>query len=77
MKSLHRVSDLGSRNNDGNDITMEKDKKLPFSEVTGSILNCCFEVIKELGPGFVESIYKNALLVANQQLLVASSTLSR
>lgn len=46
---------------------MEKDKKLPFSELTGSILNCCFEVIKELGPGFVESIYKNALLIAMRQ----------
>lgn len=46
---------------------MEKDKKLPFSELTGSTLNCCFEVIKELGPGFVESIYKNALLIAMRQ----------
>jgi GxxExxY protein len=46
---------------------MEKDKKLPYSELTGSILNCCFEVMKELGPGFLESIYKNALLIAMRQ----------
>ena len=46
---------------------MGKDKKLPYSELTGSILNCCFEVMKELGPGFVESIYKNALLIAMRQ----------
>jgi GxxExxY protein len=46
---------------------MEKDKKLPYSDLTGSILNCCFEVMKELGPGFVESIYKNALLIAMRQ----------
>ncbi len=46
---------------------MEKDKKLLYSELTGSILNCCFEVMKELGPGFVESIYKNALLIAMRQ----------
>jgi len=46
---------------------MERDKKLPYSELTGSILNCCFEVMKELGPGFVESIYKNALLIAMRQ----------
>ena len=46
---------------------MEKDKKLPHSELTSSILNCCFEVMKELGPGFVESVYKNALLIAMRQ----------
>jgi GxxExxY protein len=46
---------------------MGKDKKLPYSELTGGILNCCFEVMKELGPGFVESIYKNALLIAMRQ----------
>ena len=46
---------------------MEKDKKLPFSELTGEVLNCCFEVMKELGPGFLESIYKNALLIAMRQ----------
>jgi hypothetical protein len=53
--------------NDGNDITMEQGEKLPYSELTGKILNCCFEVVKELGPGFVESIYKNALLIAMRQ----------
>ncbi len=46
---------------------MEKEKKLSHFELTGSILNCCFEVMKELGPGFVESIYKNALLIAMRQ----------
>ena len=47
---------------------MEQDKKLPHFELTGSILNCCFEVMKELGPGFLESVYKNALLIAMRQL---------
>jgi len=46
---------------------MEKDKKLPYAELTSSILNCCFEVMKELGPGFSESVYKNALLIAMRQ----------
>lgn len=36
---------------------------LPYSELTGSILNCCFEVMKEIGPGFLENVYKNALLI--------------
>jgi GxxExxY protein len=46
---------------------MEQGKKLPHSELTGGILNCCFEVMKELGPGFLENIYKNALLIAMRQ----------
>ena len=46
---------------------MELDKKLPYFELTGTILNCCFEVMKELGPGFLEKVYKNALLIAMKQ----------
>jgi|SRR3990167_8269760 len=46
---------------------MEKGKNLPYSDLTGSILSCCFEVMKELGPGFIESVYKNALLIAMRQ----------
>lgn len=47
---------------------MEEDKKLPHHELTGVILNCCFEVMRELGPGFLEKIYKNALLIAMRQM---------
>ena len=46
---------------------IEQDKKSPHFELTGSILNCCFEVMKELGPGFLENVYKNALLIAMRQ----------
>ena len=46
---------------------IEQDKKLPHFELTGNILNCCFEVMKELGPGFLENVYKNALLIAMRQ----------
>ena len=41
--------------NDENDITIgtiKEAKDLPYSELTGIILSCCFEVMKELGPGF-------------------------
>jgi GxxExxY protein len=41
--------------------------KLPHSELTSIILKCCFEVINELGAGFLESVYKNALFLALQQ----------
>jgi GxxExxY protein len=59
------------RLNDKNDITIRTIKKekeeLPYFELTKSILGCCFEVMRELGPGFLEKVYKNALLVAMRQ----------
>ncbi len=42
---------------------------LPYADLTGSILECCFEVMNELGSGFLESVYKNALLVALRDCL--------
>jgi len=36
-------------------------------ELTASILEACFEVSNELGAGFLESVYENALLVALRQ----------
>ena len=56
--------------NDENDTTIRTIKEkveLPYSELTGSILGCCFEVMKELGPGFLEKVYKNALLMVMRQ----------
>ena len=44
---------------------IEQDKKLPHFELTGSILNCCFEVMKELEPGFLNNIYLNVLTTSN------------
>ena len=46
---------------------MIEDKNLPHFELTGCILNCCFEEMKKLGPGFLENVYKNALLIAMKQ----------
>ena len=40
---------------------IEQDKTLLQFELTGNILNCCFDVMEELGPGFLENVYKNAL----------------
>src|SRR5262245_2666409 len=56
--------------NDKNDRairTISEDKELPYFELTGAILGCCFDVMKELGPGFLEKVYKNALLIAMRQ----------
>jgi GxxExxY protein len=43
-----------------------EEKKKPFlhEELTGKIIEACFEVINELGAGFLESVYQNALLIA-------------
>ena len=46
---------------------MRQEKELPYSELTSKILGCCFEVMKELGPGFLEKVCKNALLIAMRQ----------
>jgi GxxExxY protein len=53
--------------NDATIGTMQAEKGLPYSELTGSILSCCFEVMRELGPGFLEKVYKNALFIAMRQ----------
>ena len=54
--------------NDRTIRTMKTKNDLPHSELTGLILGCCFEVMKELGPGFQERVYKNALLIAMRQI---------
>ena len=37
-------------------------------ELTGKILKACFEVSKEMGVGFIESVYEKSLFVALQQM---------
>lgn len=38
-----------------------------YEELTKKILEACFEVSKELGIGFLESVYEKALIIALQQ----------
>ena len=44
-----------------------------YSDITSKIIEACFEVSNELGIGYLESVYENALFVALQQknLMVA------
>jgi GxxExxY protein len=35
--------------------------------LTGTIIGCSFEVLNELGSGFLESVYEKSLLIALQQ----------
>ena len=45
----------------------DEEEYLPYSALTRDILGCCFVVMKELGPGFLERVYKNALFLALTQ----------
>lgn len=38
-----------------------------YEELTATALGACFEVAKELGAGYLESVYEKALLIALQQ----------
>lgn len=40
------------------------DKIMLHEELTGKILEASFEVIRELGSGFLESVYERSLLIA-------------
>lgn len=41
--------------------------RMKHEELTSKILEGCFEVAKELGTGFLESVYEKALMVALSQ----------
>jgi GxxExxY protein len=40
---------------------------MQHKDLTGAIIGCAFEVINELGAGFLESVYEHALLLALPQ----------
>ena len=42
-------------------------KGMLHEQLTGKILEASFEVIRELGAGFLEGVYQNALLIALRQ----------
>lgn len=44
-----------------------ENKPLPHSHVSEVIIGCCFEVMKELGSGFLENVYKNALYISMKE----------
>jgi GxxExxY protein len=44
-----------------------QDRGLVHEEITKTIIGCAFEVINELGAGFLESVYEKALLLALRQ----------
>lgn len=42
-------------------------RELKYSSLTQTVIACAFEVINELGSGFLESVYEKALVLALQQ----------
>ena len=53
---------------------MKNKKELLHSNISENIIGCCFEVMKELGSGFLENVYKNALYLAMKQKDLEVST---
>lgn len=45
-----------------------------YEKLTESILGACFEVMNELGAGFLESVYKKALMIALRDRGLASES---
>ena len=48
-------------------VRIESTGKLLHSDVSEVIIGCCFEIMGELGAGFLENVYKNALFIAMKQ----------
>ena len=48
-------------------VRMGNKRELVHADISEVIIRCCFEVMKELGPGFLETVYKNALFIAMKE----------
>ena len=46
------------------DLQDDRRSDLQLGEITEKIIGCAFEVINELGTGFLESVYEKALAIA-------------
>ena len=51
-----------------------KNKEFLHSDLSRKVIGCCLEVVRELGSGFLESVYKKALCLAMCQQGLKVST---
>ena len=42
-------------------------RELLHFDLSGKVIGCCIEVIRELGSGFLENVYKNVLYIAMKE----------
>ena len=56
--------DCGDRLIHRMDRIIQDTSKMMYEELTQVVIAACFEVINELGTGFLESVYERALLIA-------------
>jgi PD-(D/E)XK nuclease superfamily len=43
---------------------------LKFANLSGEIIKCFYEVYNELGRGFLESVYQNAMMIKFQEIFI-------
>ena len=56
-------------------VTQDKlDENSRYQQITAIIIGCAFEVINELGAGFLESVYEKALVLALRQKGLLATT---
>jgi GxxExxY protein len=55
------------------DLQDGHDQGLKYEGLTQAVIGCAFEVINELGAGFLESVYEKALLLALRQKGLAAT----
>ena len=48
-------------------VRIKNNAELLHADISEIILGSCFEVMKELGSGFLENVYKHALIIAMKQ----------
>jgi GxxExxY protein len=51
-----------------------QDEGLLHADITKIVIGCAFEVIRELGAGFLESVYEKALVLALRQRGLSASS---